>query len=212
MRDDVTVYADRPRANDIPCPFLLTAYNNGRLRPAEDGTIQHEAIEAALAHVGLGKRVRTKLLSVVSRADTAPDTLNLFGLRDSPIDHTGSTGIRDPEVNPGKLSELLAFGENGRMYRKHFAKAVSHFGRDDPGRKGMIVQTAEVTALLEVFGRTDERGRRYLTDEDVRRIWLEGRYPEGWSARPVDSITLPRFLVSWAKTAAYRTLARLRGG
>lgn len=211
MGERAKEYAERPRADEIPCPFLVTAYNNGRLVPSEDGTVDHAAVDAALAGAGLGPRVREKLLGVVSRADVAPDRLDLFGLRDSPIDHTGSTGVRDPKVNPDRLPELLAFGEGGRMYRKHLAAAVAHFGRADRGRKGMIVQTTELTALLEVFGRVDERGKRYLSDADVRRIWLEGRYPEGWSPRARDSITMPKFLLSWAKTAARRTLALLFG-
>ena len=209
MSDDSKGYAVRPNADEIPCPFLLTAYNNGDLVPEEDGTLHQEMIDEALARVGLAERVRSRLVRVVIRgADDSPTTLNLFRLRDSKIDHTGSTGIRDPKVDPEKLPDLLAFGEDGRMYRRHFAKAVSHFGRQDPGIKGTVVQTAEVTALLEVFGRKDEDGERYLTEEDVRGLWLEGRYPEGWTPRPRDSIGVAGFLASWAKTGAQRLVER----
>ena len=65
----------------------------------------------------------------------SPDT-NLFKLRDSRIDHTGSTGIRDPHVGPEKLPELLSFGEGGQMYRRHFARAANHYRSGEPGLKG----------------------------------------------------------------------------
>lgn len=211
MVDDSKGYRIRPGADEIPCPFLTAAYNNGDLVPEEDGTLHRDVIEEALARVGLAKSLRERLSTmVVTRADESPDTFNLFKLRDSSIDHTGSTGIRDPEVDPSKLPELLGFGENGRMYRKHFASAASHFGALDPGAKGSLVETIEMTALLEVFGRVDEDGERYLTDEDVRGLWLEGRYPEGWKPRPRDSISGAGFLTSAAKTCAERLVERLR--
>lgn len=200
----------RPDADTIPCPFMLSAYNNGDLVPEEDGTVQREVVDAALSRAGLADGVRSRLVKLVLKADASPTSLNLFRLRDSRIDHTGSTGIRDPEVDPGKLPELLAFGEHGRMYRKHFARAASHYGREDPGLKGTIVQTVEMTALLEIFGRLDESGRRYLTDDDVAGLWLEGRYPAGWRPRAKDSIRPAGFLFSSAKTGALRVLGRLR--
>lgn len=210
MSDHANEYRARPDADRIPCPFLLSAYNNGDLVPEDDGTVQREVIDAALSSVGLGEGVRSRLVKLVLTADAAPTSLNLFRLRDSAIDHTGSTGIRDPEVDPAKLPELLAFGEKGRMYKKHFARAASHFGREDPGLAGTMVQTVEMTALLEIFGRVDEAGRRYLTDEDIAGLWLHGRYPDGWKPRPKDSIRVVGFLWSSGKTGAWRVIGRLR--
>jgi len=210
MIDESKGYRARPGADEIPCPFLTSAYNNGDLVPEEDGTVHRGVLEEALARVGLGPRVRSRLTKIVTEADDSPDTIDLFQLRDSKIDHTGSTGIRDPKVDPSKLPDLLQFGENGRMYRKHFARAASHFGQVDPGVKGSVVETIEMTALLEVFGRVDADGDRYLTDDDIRGLWLEGRYPEGWQPRPRDSISGVEFLASAAKTCAERVAARLK--
>ena len=63
-------WQERPKADSIPCPALLSFYNNGWLNPDDSGT------------------------------DALPGSFNLFALRDSKLDHSGSTGIRDPEVNP----------------------------------------------------------------------------------------------------------------
>ena len=209
----------RPRVETIPCPFVATAYNNRALEPDPDGTIHQDAIAETLSRFGLADGLRTKLAHFVIIADESPDTVNLFNMRDSRIDHTGSTGIRDPEVDPSKLPGLLAFGERGRMYRRHFARAANHFRRDDPGVKGGIAQCVEFTALLEVFGRLDEScercGDRYLTDADVADLWLHGRYPEGWKPRAPDSITGVGFLLSALRTmtraAAYVVWDLLRG-
>jgi hypothetical protein len=197
----------RPHVETIPCPWVATAYNNGALVPAPDGTIHQDEIAGTLSGFGLAEGLRTKLAHFVIRADESPDTVNLFRMRDSRIDHTGSTGIRDPEVDPSKLPQLLSFGEGGRMYREHFARAANYYRQGEPGVKGGIAQCVEFTALLEVFGRLDESceraGERYLTDADVTDLWLRGRYPEGWEPRPRDSITGSLFLVS-----ALRTLLR----
>jgi hypothetical protein len=205
-------YSERLNADEIPCPFLLSAYNNGDLVPEADGTLHKDAIEEALARVGLGKEIRSALASLVVAKDGDPGdaTLNLFKLRDSGLDHTGSTGIRDPKVDASKLPELLAFAESDRMYHENFAAAARHFGQVDPGAKGALVETIELTALVEVFGREDENGRRYLTTDDVQRIWLEGRYPDGWTPRPRDAITVERFLAAATKTCGKEAVERLK--
>ena len=77
---------------------------------------------------------------------------------------------------------------DGRLYAAHFAAAAKVFAKEDPGIKGTTLQTVEFTAALEVFGRVDEAGSRYLTNEDIRLLWLEGRYPEGWTPRPPGSV------------------------
>jgi hypothetical protein len=205
-------YRLRPNADAIPCPFLVSAYNNGDLVPEANGTLHRDVIEEALARVGLGKEIRSALAAlVVSKdGDVEATTLNLFELRDSGLDHTGSTGIRDPKVDASQLPALLEFARDGRMYHEDFAAAARHFGLVDPGAKGALVETIELTALVEVFGREDDGGERYLTTDDVRRVWLEGRYPEGWEPRERDTITVERFLAAATKTCGEQAIARLR--
>jgi hypothetical protein len=206
-------YRVRPNADEIPCPFLVSAYNHGDLVPEADGTLHRDVIEETLARVGLGKEIRSALAAlVVSKAGDRPSTmLNLFELRDSGLDHTGSTGVRDPEVDPSRLPELLAFAEHGRMYHEHFAAAARHFGQIEPGEKGALVEAIELTALVEVFGREDEAGQRYLTENDIQRLWLEGQYPEGWVPRPRDAITVEVFLAAATKTCGTLAVERLKG-
>ena len=70
------------------------------------------------------------------------------------------------------------------MYVEHFAAVANHGEKHDPGIKGTLTQTLDFAALLELFGRVDESGKRYLTNEDVRGLWMDGKFPEDWQPRP----------------------------
>jgi hypothetical protein len=179
----------RPNADKIPCPALLSFYNNGWLNPDEDGNVTIAHLDEVLASVGISLKIREALEKGADKTDNIPDSFNLFALRDSTLDHSGSTGIRDPDVNPEKLeSALLKFSENGRMYAEHFAAAANQANRQDPGVKGTLTQTVELTSILEVFGRVDESKKRYLTVEDVKGLWIDGKFPKDWQPRATDDI------------------------
>ena len=183
----------RDHADEIPCPALLTLYNNGLLNPKEGedgGELTTDELDEVLVKIGVSSIVRKVLVRGADKSDGVRDgKFNLFQLRDSNLDHSGSTGIRDPKVDPSKLdSMLLDFGENGRLYAEHFAAAAANAREKDPGIKGTVIETVEFTALLEVFGRVDESDKRYLTNEDVRRLWIEGKFPEGWKPRTADVV------------------------
>ncbi|MBT6179559.1 MAG: hypothetical protein HOI23_20130 [Deltaproteobacteria bacterium] len=199
-------YRERVNADKIPCPALLSLYNNGDLKPESDGSINMEDLDKALGSLGLGPSVRGALVKVADGTDKIPDTFNLFNLRDSNIDHTGSTGIRDPKVDPEKLDTFLSFGTEGRLYASNLAEAMGHFNAIDPGLKGTAIETLEMTALLQVFGREDESrgGDRYFTEQDIKGLWLDGRYPEDWTARPVDDVSLTEVGLVGAKIGISR--------
>ena len=211
MSEDEHRPPDRPRVHDIPCPFLAAAYNSGDLVCAEDGTLSIDALEAALTKAGLGEGLIKKVARGAGEKTEGPDDeLNLFALRDSAVDHTGNTGIRDPEVDADMVPRLLAFGEGGRLYLRHLAAAANHFRHTDPGLEGTAVQTLEMTALLTVFGREDEHGDRYLTDDDVHTLWIDARYPDDWTPRPAGSISTAELLKNTAKMGGLRVAQRAR--
>ena len=202
-------WAARPHAEQIPCPALLSFYNNGWLNPDDSGNLTIEHLDAALAHVGVGPKVRSFLVKGADGTDAVPGSFNLFALKDSKLDHSGSTGVRDPEISPEKLqSALLKFSENGRMYAEHFAAAANQAAKLDPGA-GTIIETVEFRALLEVFGRLDENGQRYVTDQDVKNLWLDGRFPENWQPRPENDIGVDDILKGVAIIAIHRLLQGL---
>lgn len=182
---DGSSWCERPNADKIPCPAMLAFYNNGLMNPDEDGVVTTDDLDKVLESFGVSALVRNVLVRSADGSDEIRDCkFNLFGMRNTSIDHAGSTGVRDPKVDPEKLeSALLHFGENGRMYVEHFAAAANHGEKHDPGIKGTLTQTMEFAALLELFGRADESGKRYLTDEDVRGLWIYGKFPKDWQPR-----------------------------
>ena len=199
----------RPHADQIPCPALLSFYNNGWLIPDENGNLTIDHLDAVLAHVGISANVRSKLVKGADGTDAVPGSFNLFALKDSKLDHSGSSGVRDPEISPEKLqSALLRFSENGRMYAEHFAAAANQAANLDPG-SGTIIETVEFRALLEVFGSLDENGHRYVTDQDIKDLWLDGRFPEYWQPRPENDIGADDVLKGVAIIAIYRLLQGL---
>ena len=159
-------WSERPNADTIPCPALLTFYQHGQLNPDADGNLSLTELETVLSAVGVGPEVRATLLKGAEKSDgdLHNQQFNLFRLRESSLDHSGSTGIRDPQVSSEKLVDaLLRFSESGRMYAEHFAAAANHAALKDPGFKGTLLETLEFTTLLEVFGRLDEQiGRAHV--------------------------------------------------
>jgi|GEM_PF-4587226 len=184
-------WQQRPHADSIPCPALLCFYNHGLLNPDAHGNVTVAELDKALTAVGVQAKLRGILTKGAEKTDTIAGSFNLFKLRDSSLDHTGSTGIRDPHVDPEKLpTALLAFSENGRFYSQHFAAAANAAGKLDPGLGGTSKQTVELTSILAVFGRTDETGQLYLTTADVRSLWIDGKFPADWQPRPASDISL----------------------
>ncbi|MFM9046370.1 MAG: hypothetical protein ACKOOH_01680, partial [Cyanobium sp.] len=177
------------------------------MNPDEDGNISTAQLDAALAHAGISTKVRQALVKGADGTDAIPGHFNLFALRDSKLDHSGSTGVRDPEVSAEKLeSALLRFSEDGRMYAEHFAAAANQAQANDPGLKGTVTQTVEFTALLEVFGRVDQEQRRYVTTDDVKLLWLEGKFPADWQPRSAEDIGVDDVLKGVAAIAIQRLL------
>lgn len=185
----VNGWSNRSNADRIPCPALLSFYNHGLLNPDKDGNVKTAELDKVLASVGLSTEARKVLVQGADKTDEVSDSFNLFALRDSKLDHSGSTGIRDPEVNPKQLYDgLLQFSKDGRMYAEQFAAAANHAQKQDPGFKGTMIQTVEFTALLEVFGRVDESNKRYVTTEDIEGLWIDGKFPKDWQPREAEDI------------------------
>lgn len=189
---------------------MLSFYNNGWLEVDEAGNVTQESLDQALEMAGIGGKIRQALLKTADESDPIQGSFNLFQLRESKLSHTGSTGIRNPRVHPEQLQEaLLYFSEDGRMYAEHFAAAANYGAERDPGVKGTVFQTVEFRALLEVFGRLDENQERYLSSKDIKGLWLDGRFPDGWQPRPQQEIGMDDLLRGVAMMAVQRLLSRL---
>lgn len=107
---------ERSNADKIPCPALLSFYNNDLLNPDESGNVSTAELDDVLESVGLNAKVRGVLVKGADKTDEIPDSFNLFALRDSKLDHSGSMGIRDPEVTPDEVGECAAEVQRGWPY------------------------------------------------------------------------------------------------
>jgi hypothetical protein len=78
--------------------------------------------------------------------------------------------------------------EENRFYPKNFTKIMQM--SDDPHEGGNPkAQEISFAGVLLAFGRKDPKragtnSELYLTEADLRRLYLESRYPDGYKARP----------------------------
>jgi len=187
---DGSKYEARPRQEEIVCPWLATLYNNGDLVPDADGIITYEQVEAILRMGCVDDGIRELL------ASKCKPQINLFEMgttHSEDLEHTFSTGIRDPKVDPDKFEEFAKFAnKDGRFYSQQLSEALWHFSKhfnDENPNAASSVRGGDLAfiwaATLDMFGRDDGKccTGKYLTVEDLRRHFLEGRYPEGWQVR-----------------------------
>jgi hypothetical protein len=165
----------------IPCPALAGMFNAGMLQVAKDGTVQVADLDRALRQIGPDATTRGILTRGADKTDAVKGSFNLFRLNGSNLDHTGSTGIRQNGVHPERFDVLMSFSKDGeRLTAKDLADAADHFAREDPGLRGRVTQMAEMTIVLEVFGRHAPDGSRFFTREDARQLFVDGQIPSSW--------------------------------
>ena len=183
--DGMNYDAKRKDVEKIICPCMATLYANGDLETDANGCATQEQLKVALMRTGLRSEA---LLGALSSA-AADGPLNIFEMNGTKVEHSFSSGIRDPAPSPERFDELLKFSDNGKFTTREFSRAIEYF-RKNPNDVNADVTFAaldggtdfQLTAggLIEVFGRD---GGEYLTDEDLRGIYLHAKYPEGWTVR-----------------------------
>jgi hypothetical protein len=166
----------------IPCPALAGMFNAGMLKVAQDGTVKIPDLERALSQLGPSAVVRKVLTNGADKTDDVKGQFNLFKLNGSNLDHTGSSGIRQNGVHPERFETLMKFSKNGEtLTAKDLADAGEHFAKEDPGFRGRVTQLAEMSSVLNVFGRHAPDGSRYFTREDAKQLFVHGQIPSSWS-------------------------------
>lgn len=165
----------------IPCPALAGMFNAGMLKVEKDGTVKIPDLDRALSQLGPDAVTRKILTNGADATDSVKGSFNLFKLNGSNLDHTGSTGIRQNGVHPERFDLLMSFSKDGeRLTAKDLANAGEHFAKEDPGLRGRLTQLAELSIVMQVFGRRAPDGSRYFTREDAKQLFVEGQIPSSW--------------------------------
>ncbi len=168
-------------AANIPCPALAGMFNAGMLKVEKDGTVKIPDLERALSQLGPSAATRKVLTNGADKTDDVKGQFNLFKLNGSNLDHTGSSGIRANGVHPERFDVLMKFSKDGdRLTAKDLADAAEHFAKEDPGLRGRVTQLAEMSIVLNVFGRHAADGSRYFTKQDAKQLFVDGQIPSGW--------------------------------
>lgn len=180
----------------IPCPALAGMFNAGMLKVEKDGTVKIPDLERALSQLGPDAITRKVLTRGADNTDDVKGSFNLFKLNGSNLDHTGSSGIRQNGVHPERFDVLMRFSKDGeRLTAKDLADAAEHFAKEDPGLRGRVTQMAELSAVLQVFGRHAADGTRYFTREDAKQLFVDGQIPSSWQPPAVpDKVRLHNVL------------------
>ena len=166
----------------IPCPALAGMFNAGMLKVEKDGTVKIPDLERALSQLGPSAATRKVLENGADKTDDIKGQFNLFKLNGSNLDHTGSSGIRQNGVHPERFEVLMKFSKTGEtLTAKDLADAAEHFAKEDPGLRGRVTQLAEMTIVLNVFGRHAPDGTRYFTKQDAKQLFVDGHIPSSWS-------------------------------
>jgi len=142
-------------------------------------------------------------------SDKSNRYLNIFTMNGHPnVEHGFSTGVRggatnvpDPELCGGLYPCQTRFdrfvkpfvNERGRYYREDLMKIVCN--AEKKGDRGGEFSYSKLVmnrkwqmhlatdGWLSAFGRSDEAGRLYFEMEDVRVMYMEGKFPAGWKKR-----------------------------
>jgi hypothetical protein len=138
--------------------------------------------------------------------------VNIFELKTTPANHGAGSGIRDPAPNAVVMDEMLTYAQgDGIMTSEEFGNARKHFNTKRPGGQGTSSQgtaynqstgekekatgglsvmdfatgSVEFALLFKVFGSNHGKGSTSMKTEDLRSVFLHGKYPKDFKPHPV---------------------------
>ncbi len=204
---------NNPKAAEIPCPWWRTVINKDLVKVDADGNVTMKDMRSALKYSGvrfalregavLGvKRVAAQLAGVATGGISGfinvlcMDKINVLDLPKSSLMHTGASGTLRGGFNQENLDQMLSFSSDGkRVTAADLADANKNQVKNDPGESGRKFGIAEYSILLNVFGKKDEDGQKYMTKEDVTQVFKKNDFPENWEKPKVGFISLGKSIL-----------------
>lgn len=176
--------------DEVMCPVLKTGVREGRIKVDAEGNATglssylkddlNVAWGLRQLFVKGGKRAS-------DRSGAEGDTINLRNLRGSNLDHAADSQILRQGFSQERLDLALSFSSDGeRLTLADLGKFQQHLLGEEPGLKGKFVGGMEYAAVVSVFGRIDDNGKRYISVSDFVSLFRDNKFPEGWENRAHD--------------------------
>lgn len=178
--------------NQVLCPNLRIGIRMGFLNPDSEGWTAIPEIRAYLEYLGVTANSAVEKLLISSGVKAAEKKkegyINLTAFKDTFLDHGSASGILNNNEGflEARLELLLSFAnENGVLGERELAISNNNFNQCPFKFKsffGTNISSFEFASLLNIYGRTDSKGNKYFTKQDVIDLWKHNRFPEGWQA------------------------------
>lgn len=221
---DGSKWTSRPNADRITCPYLLSVFNNGDLVPDEDGFATREELAQACGRTGMPSWIMATALNSSTQVKDGRSGIFIFNMhaeqKNFTGEHTWSTGTREIFTKESKSKAVALYeerftgcSENGKFYfRNTFAiidkcmasQVVLEDAIQDKGGKLVPMFFIIVYRMtLMMFGRYDENGDVFMTVEEMRDFWLDGKYPAGYENRRRLLPSIPIMLAAYWENCKY---------
>lgn len=175
------------RIDEVMCPVLKTGVREGRITVDAEGnaTGLNDYLKDDLNIAwGLRQLFVKGGKSATDRSGAEGDTINLRNLRGSSLDHTADSQILRQGFSQERLDLALSFSADGeRLTLADLGRFQQHLLAEEPGLKGKFVGGMEYAAVVSVFGRIDENGKRFILNSDFVSLFRDNKFPEGWENR-----------------------------
>jgi len=206
-----------PRAGLIPCPWWRMMINKDLVKVDSNGDVPITEMRHALKFSGMAfglresailgiKRVACQIAGVPTGGISGfmnvmcMDKINVLDLPKSSLMHTGDSGSLRHGFNQENFDRMLGYSSDGkRVTANDLADANEKQVEADPGESGHKFGVAEYSILINSFGKKDESGMKYLTKDDMTRIFKANDFPENWEKPKIGFVALGKSVLGMFK-------------
>jgi hypothetical protein len=195
----------------IICPNLRLGVSYNLITPDEEGWVLEEDLRNFLRVVGIegSTIVQETLIQTAKSAvkEKRRGYVNIYKLKDTFLTHGSSSGILHEGFDQNKLDLLKTFMVEGKLASEGIAAACTYYHKCPVNHKSLFgtnLYSFEMENFLEVYGRVDEEGNKYFTEQDVDDLWKHNKFPEGWNFKMCPVLGTWTSVKNWLKSMIIR--------
>ncbi len=177
--------------NQILCPNIRTGIRMSLLNPDQDGWTQESEIRNFLTYIGVRKNSKVQDLLITTGYSAVKEKrkgqIKLTAFEGTFLDHGSSSGILNNSEGFSfqRLEQLKNFAnQDSRLTHDELNLASNNFHQCPfkfKSTKGTHIFSFEISALLEIYGRSNDSNKKYFSPEDIDSLWKENRFPADWT-------------------------------